>query len=218
MILSAGLSRGRNAFSPRVPVTIKNDADSRIATVSAAVTSTRGDFIVTRSRWISSRLVAQKFRMVRRNNLSYAGIGIAMLTLIENTVRLTIRHSDSEPIASAVATASISRDEATGIERLSKPAAPDDRFMAEFLRCAGESPATRNISQGSLATLRRSGLENGKMRARSAVMTAILAVQALAAIPAGSSTVSGCQSMVTKPRVCSIRRSQVRIAGNVARS
>src|ERR1700679_1294351 len=74
--------------------------------------------------------------------LGYAGIGIAMLTLIENTVRVTIRHSDSEPIASAVATASISRDEATGAERLSKPPAPDDRIMAEFLRCAGESPAT----------------------------------------------------------------------------
>ena len=48
--------------------------------------------------------------------LNYAGIGIAMLTLIEKTVRVTIRHSDSEPPASAVATASISRDEATGEE------------------------------------------------------------------------------------------------------
>ena len=74
--------------------------------------------------------------------LSYAGIGIAMLTLIENTVRVTIRHSDSEPIASAVATASISRDEATGAEWLSKPPAPGDRIMAEFLRCASESLAT----------------------------------------------------------------------------
>jgi hypothetical protein len=65
-----------------------------------------------------------------------------MLTLIENTVRVTITHSDAEPIASAVATASISRDEATGAEWLSKPPAPDDRIMAEFLRCASESPAT----------------------------------------------------------------------------
>jgi hypothetical protein len=48
--------------------------------------------------------------------LNYAGIGIAMLTLIENTVRVTIKDSDSEPIASAVATASISREEATGAE------------------------------------------------------------------------------------------------------
>jgi hypothetical protein len=73
----------------------------------------------------------------------YAGIGIAMLTLIESTVRATIRHSDSEPIASEAATASISRDEATGAERPLKPAAPGDRVMAGILQCAGESPATR---------------------------------------------------------------------------
>ena len=69
-----------------------------------------------------------------------------MPTLIENTVSVTIRHSDSEPMASEAATASISRDEATGAERLSKPAEPGDRgvaeFMAEFLQGAGESPAT----------------------------------------------------------------------------
>ncbi len=35
----------------------------------------------------------------------YAGIGIAMVTLIESMVRVTIRHSDSEPIASEAATA-----------------------------------------------------------------------------------------------------------------
>ena len=73
--------------------------------------------------------------------LGYAGIGIAMLTLIENTVRVTIRHSDNEPIASAAATASIIRDEATGAEWPSKPPAPDDRIMAEFLRYASESLA-----------------------------------------------------------------------------
>jgi hypothetical protein len=60
----------------------------------------------------------------------YAGIGIAMLTLIESAVRVTIRHSDNEPIASEAATASVSRDEATGAVGLSKPA-PDDRIMAE---------------------------------------------------------------------------------------
>ena len=72
----------------------------------------------------------------------YAGIGIAMLTLIESTVRATIRHSDSEPIASEAATASISRDEATGAERPLKPTAPGDRIMAGILQGAGESPAT----------------------------------------------------------------------------
>ena len=56
-----------------------------------------------------------------------------MLTLSENTVSVTIRHSDSEPIASEAATTSCNRDEATGAERPSKPAAPSDRLMAEFL-------------------------------------------------------------------------------------
>ena len=63
MIWPAGLSeRSRNAFSPRVPVAIRNDAASRIATVSVAVTSTTGVFMVDRSRCGSSRLVAQNFR------------------------------------------------------------------------------------------------------------------------------------------------------------
>jgi hypothetical protein len=69
--------------------------------------------------------------------LRYAGIGIAMATLIENTVRVTTRHNDNEPIASEAATASISRDDATGADGLSKPAAPGDRIMAEILQCAG---------------------------------------------------------------------------------
>ncbi len=52
-----------------------------------------------------------------------------MLTSIENTVRVTIRPSDSEPIASEAATASVSRGEATGAERPLKPTAPEDRIM-----------------------------------------------------------------------------------------
>ena len=56
--------------------------------------------------------------------------GIAMLTLIESIVRVTIRQSDSEPIASEAATASVSRDEAIGAERQLKPAVPGDRIMA----------------------------------------------------------------------------------------
>ena len=71
-----------------------------------------------------------------------------MLNLSENTVSVTIRHSDSEPIASEAATTSCSRDEATGAERPSKPAAPGDRLMVKFLRCAGESPATANDLAG----------------------------------------------------------------------
>ena len=44
------------------------------------------------------------------NDFDYAGSGIAMLTLIESTVRATIMHSDSEPKASVAATASFSLD------------------------------------------------------------------------------------------------------------
>ena len=72
----------------------------------------------------------------------YAGIGIAMETLIESTVRVTIRHSDSEPIASVAATASFSRDDATGAERPLKPAAPCDHVMAEVPSTRGR--ITRN--------------------------------------------------------------------------
>jgi hypothetical protein len=54
---------------------------------------------------------------------------MAMLSLIENTVSVTITQSDSEPIARTAATASCSRVEATGTERLMKPAARCDRVM-----------------------------------------------------------------------------------------
>jgi hypothetical protein len=102
----------------------------------------------------------------------YAGIGIAMLTLIENTVRVTIRHSDMQQIASAAATASASLDEATGAEGPSKPAAACDRIMAEFLRCTGESPATSgefagiagNIAAARLRKWRNGGEPAGYAR------------------------------------------------------
>jgi len=70
------------------------------------------------------------------------GSGIAMLTLIDSTVSATIRHSESEPIASEAATALVNRDEATGAAWPSKPAARDDRIMAgKSSKIADESPA-----------------------------------------------------------------------------
>src|ERR1700693_3059462 len=63
--------------------------------------------------------------------IDYMGSGMAIETLIDSTVRVTIRHSDSEPIASVAATASISPVDATGAERPLKPAAPGNRFMAQ---------------------------------------------------------------------------------------
>jgi hypothetical protein len=55
-----------------------------------------------------------------------------MPTLIDSTVTATIRHSDSEPIASAAATASVNRDEAAGVLLPQKPAAPGDRVMVQI--------------------------------------------------------------------------------------
>jgi hypothetical protein len=151
--------------------------------------------------------------------LNYAGIGIAMLTLIENTVSVTIRHSDNEPIASAAATASISRDEATGAEWPAKPPAPDDRVMAEFLRCASESLATQQGLAAIAGNIAAAAPQKWQNDGRFVVVTVIPAIHASATSPAGwSITASGRQSMATKPRVCSIRRNQARIAGNVARS
>ena len=52
-----------------------------------------------------------------------------MATLIDSTVSVTIRHNDGVPIASEAVTAWVNRDEATGADWQSKPAAPDDRIM-----------------------------------------------------------------------------------------
>jgi hypothetical protein len=67
---------------------------------------------------------------------------MAIETLIGSTVRVTIRCSDNEPIASEAATASVSRDDAAGADRPLKPAARGDRFMAERSFNAGR--ITRN--------------------------------------------------------------------------
>jgi hypothetical protein len=78
-----------------------------------------------------------------------------METLIESTVRVTIRHSDIEPIASVAATASASRDEATGTDGLSKPAGPGDRIMAGGPSQRGRITRNTLILQESPAILRR---------------------------------------------------------------
>jgi hypothetical protein len=52
-------------------------------------------------------------------------MGIAAPSLLDSTVMVTMRQSDSEAIASEAATASISRGDATATAGLVKPAAPD---------------------------------------------------------------------------------------------
>jgi hypothetical protein len=95
------------------------------------------------------------------------GSGIAMLTLIDITVRVTIRHSDSEPIASEAATALVNRDEATGAAWPSKPAARGDRSMAgKSSKIAGESPAEPVSGRNRRQYLGGSDLKVAKQRQR----------------------------------------------------
>jgi hypothetical protein len=50
-------------------------------------------------------LVCARVTNGQERQSSYAGIGIAMAILVESTVRVTIRHSDTAPNASEAATA-----------------------------------------------------------------------------------------------------------------
>jgi hypothetical protein len=105
-------------------------------------------------------------------DFDYAGIGIAIATLIDSAARLTIRHSDNPPIASETATAWFSRDEATDAPRLLKPKAPGDRIMAGIL-------ARANHPQGSKFRKNRRQYwgggwpENGGNAAKTTVMPAV---------------------------------------------
>lgn len=63
------------------------------------------------------------------------------MALIDSAVSMTVRQSDSVPIASEVAMALANREEATEAGRLPKPAVPGDRIMVYILQNADESPA-----------------------------------------------------------------------------
>jgi hypothetical protein len=73
------------------------------------------------------------------------GIGIAIETLIDSSVSVTARHSEIAPIASVAAMALVSRDEATGAGRLTKPTVPGDRIMVQILQDTGR--ITRDASE-----------------------------------------------------------------------
>ena len=121
------------------------------------------------------RVVAKKnFASGRKNLRRQVGIGIAIETLIESTVRVTIRQSDNEPIASVAATASFNRDEATGAQRPLKPTAPGDRIMAGILKMRGRiTPRHWDYSWNRWQYCGGTRLENGEMAAAPAVMPAI---------------------------------------------
>jgi hypothetical protein len=107
------------------------------------------------------------------NGRGYAGSGIAMLTLIDSTVSATIRHSESEPIASEAATAPVNRNEATDAAWQSKPAARGDRIMAGKSSKRGRITRGTRFLQESQAILGRHRPENGKTTAETVVMPAV---------------------------------------------
>jgi hypothetical protein len=85
---------------------------------------------------------------------NYPANGIATVALIDSTVSMTMRQSDSVPIASDVAMALVSRADATGAGRLTKPTVPGDRIM--LLNPSRRGRITSEpTSPSRLATLRR---------------------------------------------------------------
>jgi hypothetical protein len=62
-------------------------------------------------------------------NLDRQKSGIASEALIDSTVSVTARQSDTVPIASEVTIALVNRADATGAGRLSKPAVRGDRII-----------------------------------------------------------------------------------------
>jgi hypothetical protein len=107
-----------------------------------------------------------------------------MLALIESIVRETIKHNESEPIASDTATACANRDDETGPRRPSKPvrpskpAVPDDRIMVEFpLRpissIVANHPRRQQFHRQDWQYWGGYNPENGEMAATSILMPAI---------------------------------------------
>jgi len=98
-----------------------------------------------------------------------------MVTLIDNTVSVTTRHSESVPIASEVAMALASREEATGAGWFAKPTVPGNRIMLWILQDAAES--LRDLSQlhhhgGQYCG--EANREGGKIRAKVNVIPAVV--------------------------------------------
>jgi hypothetical protein len=116
--------------------------------------------------------------MMQTKNRSCHGMGIATVALIDNTVKVTMRQSDSVPIASEVAIAPSKREEATGARLLSKPTAPGDRIIGlnpcNAGRITRDSRDIGKILQSSPAILRRASSENGQIAAKVNLIPAIL--------------------------------------------
>lgn len=150
------------------------------------------------------------------------GSGIAATTLIERIVTATIKHSDSEPIASETATALRRRKVLTA--RLPKPAARAcDRDIGRNLLLTQANHLRVPESQKWLSGLRRllpkKGRKHGNVKGIYAAERFPQRFQASAAMPVSSpETSSGFQSMLTKPGDASTRASHARTFGKPDRS
>jgi hypothetical protein len=97
------------------------------------------------------------------------GMGIAMVALIDSTVRVTTRQRDSVPIASDVAMAPSNLEEATGARLLSKPTAPDNRIIGLNPCNAGRitanhaTPEIRNVHRQYCGDQRLKMAKSGQM-------------------------------------------------------
>src|SRR5882757_5621644 len=90
-----------------------------------------------------------------------------MVTLIESTVSVTTRQSDSEPIASETAINFVSREDATGAGLLWNPAVPGDRAMVKSFRMRANHPRYQGKGlQLSSAILRRQPPEKWQNRGK----------------------------------------------------
>ena len=74
-----------------------------------------------------------------------------MVTLIDNTVSVTTRHSDKVPIASEAAMALANRGEATGAGWFAKPTVPGNRIMVQILRDAGANHSAISVNFTTMA-------------------------------------------------------------------
>jgi hypothetical protein len=92
----------------------------------------------------------------------YAGKGIAIESLIESNVSVTTRQSESEPIASVAATASVNRDDATGAAWRLKPIAPVGGVMALYPSTRARITRVVKRSLYSPAIFGQSSLEHGE--------------------------------------------------------
>ena len=98
-----------------------------------------------------------------------------MVTLIDNTVSVTTRHSDSVPIASEVAMALANREEATGAGWFAKPTVPGNRIMLWILQDEGESPRDfRQLHHHGGQYCGERSIENGGIRAKVNVIPAVV--------------------------------------------